>query len=130
MCLFCFGYCPDAAGELLQAIFLQGRGSPDPVASPVLRKRGGQERGRCSERRMGLVQRLVEERDKCVCTEIQKNATPWYEFGDLLKNLNKLLYVKRYCSPLLVCSYFSKIASSSKELTVVGRSASLLHGGI
>ena len=72
----------------------------------------------------------VEERDNCVCKEIQKNLAPRYEFGDLLKNLNKFVCVKRYCSPLLLFSYFSKTASSSEELTVIGRSARLLHGGM
>lgn len=65
-----------------------------------------------------------------MCTEIQKNVALWYEFGDLLKNLNKPRCVKWYCSPPLFYSYFSKITSSSKEPTVVGRSATLLHGDI
>lgn len=35
--------------------------------------------------------------------------------------------MKQFCSPLFHYSYFFKIASSSKELTVVGRSVKLLH---
>lgn len=86
--------------------------------------------GRCSAERMGLTQMLVEEGDSCVCTERQKNLALWYKFGDLLKNPNKLLCVKQYCSPLLHYSYFFRTASSWKELTAVGRSARLLHGDI
>lgn len=127
MCLCSDGDCPDDAGELLLAMPLQG--SPDPVALPALRKRGQREQGRCSAGRMGLAQRLAEERDNCVCIDIQKNVSLWYGFEDLLKNLTKLLCVKWYCSPLLLYSCFSKMASSSKELAVIDRLARLLHGG-
>lgn len=81
--------------------------------------------GEMFSRENGVGTEAGEGRDNCVCTGLQKNVTLWYEFGDLLRNLNKLLCVEPCCGPLLLYSYFSEVASSSKELTVVGRSARL-----